>query len=123
MASNISVTVGETTVGANYLKNFNSQSDVGRELVVSVAKTGGITDANLNSIINYITTSHGSNGTGDSAFVVAALGTADGSAFVAGTTETVYLRIQGTGNLTVATADMEISGYTVAKIAEFAPLK
>jgi hypothetical protein len=32
---------------------------------------------------------------------VAGLGTADGSAYVAGTTDTVFLALQGTGDLTV----------------------
>lgn len=122
MPSIISATVGSTTVGANYLKNTISTSDAGRTLIVSVSKTGGITDANLNSIINnYITLSHGVSGSGDSAFTVAGVGTADGSAFVAGSTETVYLRLQGTGALTVADADLGISGYAVAVVCVFQP--
>lgn len=109
-----------TYVADNYNKFSLSQSDAGRELVLKVAGTN-LTDANLKAIINYITTSHGSAGTGDSAFTVAALGTADGSAFVSGTTDTVFLRAQGTGELTLADADAGVGGVTVTIEAVFAP--
>ena len=122
MADLISSTVGSSTFGANYLKHVINQADVGRELIVKLAGTD-LTDANLKAVINYITTSHGSAGTGDSAFVVAAVGTADGTPFVSGTTDTVFLRVQGTGDLTVATADMGISGLTVTIEAIFTPAK
>ena len=122
MPSNISVVVGATTVGANYLKHQINQADVGRELIVKIAGTN-LTDADLSSIIGYITTAHGSGGTGDSAFTVAAVGTADGSAFVSGATDNVFLRVQGTGDLTVADADMAIAGVTVSIEAIFTPAK
>ena len=122
MPSNISVVVGATTVGANYLKHSINQADVGRELIVKVAGTN-LTDANLSSIIGYITLSHGSNGTGDSAFTVAAVGTADGSAFESGVTDTVFLRVQGTGDLTVADADTGIANVAVTIEAIFTPAK
>ncbi len=108
-----------TTVAANYLKNTRANGLGPRTVIVSVAKTGGVTDANLNTIINYLTTAHGVSGSGDSAFVVAGLSAAAGAAFVAGSTETVYLALQGTGDLTVADADCGISGYAVAVVAAF----
>jgi hypothetical protein len=108
-----------TTVANNYLKNVRANGLGPRTVIVSVSKTGGVTDANLNTIINYMTTSHGSSGTGDSAFVVAGLAGAAGAAFEAGTTEVVYLALQGTGDLTVGDADMGISGYAVAVVAAF----
>ena len=107
---------------ANNYKNVINQADVGRELIVKLAGTN-LTDANLNSVIAYITTSHGTNGSGDSAFVVAAVGTADGTAFVSGTTDVIFLRVQGTGDLTVATADMEIANVAVTIEAIFTPAK
>ena len=107
-----------TTVAANYLKNGISTSDAGRTLIVKLAGTD-LTNDNLNSVINYITTSHGSSGTGDSAFTVAGVATADGSAFVSGTTDTVFLKVQGTGDLTVGTADQSIAGLTVTIEAIF----
>jgi len=122
MPSNISAVVGATTVGANYLKHQINQADVGRELIVKVAGTN-LTDADLSAIIGYITTAHGSGGTGDSAFTVAAVGTADGTAFVSGTTDNVFLRVQGTGDLTVADADASVAGVTVTIEAIFTPAK
>lgn len=113
---------GSAQLAGNYLKHVINQADVGRELIVKLAGTD-LTDANLKAVINYITTSHGSAGTGDSAFVVAAVGTADGTPFVSGTTDTVFLRVQGTGDLTVATADMGIGGLTVTIEAIFTPAK
>lgn len=113
---------GVAELGDNYLKHVINQADVGRELIVKLAGSN-LTDANLSSVIGYITTSHGSAGSGDSAFVVAAVGTADGTAFVSGETDTVFLRVQGTGDLTVATADMGIGGLTVSIEAIFTPAK
>jgi hypothetical protein len=85
----------------------------GRTLIVSVAKTGGVTAANLATIIKYMTTSHGVSGSGDSAFSVA------GISGVVGTDATIYVALQGTGDLTVADADCGISGYAVAVVATF----
>ena len=108
-----------TTVTANYLKNVRANGLNGRTLILKLAGTN-LTDDDLNSVIGYLTTSHGSAGTGDSAFTVAGTGTADGSAFVSGTTDTVFLAVQGTGDVTVATADMGISGLTITVEAVFA---
>jgi len=120
MADVTNLVIGSTTVGANYLKHSNSQSDAGRELVVSFAKTN-MTDAEVNGWIKYLTTSHGTNGVGDSAFTVAAFGTADGSAFVAGTTDIVFMRLQGTGEFTDATVEALTGTPTVTIVAVFAP--
>ena len=109
------------TIAANYNKFSISQSDAGREIVVKVEHSSALTNAMLLAVTRYITTSHGSAGTGDSAFTVAAVGTADGSAFVSGTTAAVFMRLQGTGDLTLADADAGVSGVTVSKIAEFKP--
>ena len=107
---------------SNYLKHVINQADVGRELILKLAGTN-LTDANLESVTRYITTSHGVAGAGDSAFVVAAIGTADGSAFESGVTDTVFMRVQGTGDLTVGTADQGIAGLTVTIEAIFTPAK
>ena len=107
---------------SNYLKHVINQADVGRELIVKIAKSN-MTDTELNAYIQYITTSHGSAGSGDSAFVVAAIGTADGSAFESGVTDTVFMRVQGTGDLTVGTADQGIAGLTITIEAIFTPAK
>jgi hypothetical protein len=107
---------------SNYLKHVINQADVGRELILKLAGTN-LTDANLESVTRYITTSHGVAGAGDSAFVVAAIGTADGSAFESGVTDTVFMRVQGTGDLTVGTADQGIGGLTITIEAIFTPAK
>jgi hypothetical protein len=110
-----------TTVASNYLKNGISTSDAGRTLIISITKTD-ITDAELNTIINYMTMSQGSNGTGDSAFTVAGVGTATGAAFVAGTTDVVYLRLQGTGTYTVDASDAHgVTGAATALVCVFTP--
>jgi hypothetical protein len=118
--TNAGVAVAYNT--SNYLKHVINQADVGRELILKLAGTN-LTDANLESVTRYITTSHGVAGAGDSAFVVAAIGTADGSAFESGVTDTVYMRVQGTGDLTVADADAGVGGLTVTIEAIFTPAK
>lgn len=123
MADVTNLAVGGTTVGANYLKNGISTSDAGRTLIISISKTD-MTDAELNTIINYMTLSHGANGEGDSAFTVAGVGTATGAPFVAGTTDVVYLRLQGTGEYTVDSSNAHgVSGAATALVCVFAPAK
>ena len=122
-----------TDIALNYRKHVIAQSGVGRELIVKIVSDNDITDAELQAMIDYATLSHGTSGTGDSAFTVGALGTADGTAFVSGTTDTVFLRLQGTGDLTVATmkaagdakstADSTGNTYTVSIEAVFTPAK
>ena len=114
--------VAVATYGANNYKHAIATSDAGRTIIVSLAGTN-LTDANLSAVIDYLTTAHGASGAGDSAFTVAGVGTVDGTPFVSGTTDTVFLRIQGTGDFTAATADMEIGGLTVSTIAIFTPAK
>jgi len=114
--------IAASQLGANNYKHVINQADVGRELIVKLAGTN-LTNDDLNSVIAYITTSHGSAGAGDSAFVVAAVGTADGTAFETGVTDVVFLRVQGTGDLTVGTADQGIAGLTVTIEAIFTPAK
>jgi hypothetical protein len=110
-----------TTVTANYLKNVRANGLGPRTLIVSITKTD-ITDTELNTIINYMTTSHGSGtpSTGDSAFVVAGLGTATGAAFVSGTTDVVFVALQGTGDYTVDASDAHgVTGAATALVAVF----
>jgi hypothetical protein len=119
------------TFGANYLKHVISQSDAGREIVLSLASNSTINDAELSAAINEITTSQGSAGSGDSAFTIAAVGTVDGTPFVSGTTATVFLRCQGTGNLTVGDIKSAAEGatgggsgtFTATILAIFTPAK
>lgn len=109
-----------TYVANNYKKHTISQSGVGRELIVKIAKSN-MTDAELEAYIGYMTTSHGSGGAGDSAFTVGGVGTADGSDFESGVTDVVFLRLQGTGDLTVASVEALTGTPTVTIEAIFAP--
>ena len=120
--TNAGVANATSYLPANNYKNVINQADVGRELIVKIAKTN-MTDTELNAYIQYITTSHGSAGSGDSAFVVAAVGTADGSAFESGVTDNVFLRVQGTGDLTVATVNALTGSPTTTIEAIFTPAK
>jgi len=111
------------TFGANALKHKINQADVGRELIVKIAKTN-MTDANVTAIRNAITQAGGAAGvlpsnTGD-AFTVAAIGTADGSAFETGVTDVLYMRVQGTGTFDTTDAAAG-TGATVTVEATFAP--
>ena len=111
------------TLTTNFGKHVINQADVGRELIISVTKSGSgnVTDAVLTAVRNQLTKA-GGDGTGTDvggpdAFTIAAVGTADGSAFVSGTTTVVYLRVQGTGTPNTTT----VSGATLAVVATFTP--
>jgi hypothetical protein len=118
-----------STVGVNANKFVINQADVGRELIVKVSADAGMTNNELLAIYRRLTTSHGVAGSGDSAFTVAAVGTADGSAFASGTTTVVFFRVQGTGAFTAsavkAAAEAADSGtsttFTVTTEAVFTP--
>jgi hypothetical protein len=123
MANVINLASGNTTVGANYLKHTIATSDAGTTLIVKITKTD-LTNAELNTIIAYMTLSHGVDGDGDSAFTVAGLGTATGAAFVSGTTDAVFLKLQGTGDYTVDASDAHgVTGAATEIIAVFKPAK
>lgn len=108
------------TFGANSLKHVINQSDVGRELIIKIAKTN-ITDTELNTIIGVITSSRGASA---DAFVVAAVGTADGSAFETGVTDVVFLRAQGTGTYTAVASNAHgVTGAVTTIEAIFTPAK
>jgi hypothetical protein len=122
--SNAGATIA--TLPANAGKHVINQADVGRELIVKVALTN-MTDANVTAIRNAITQSGGVAGvlpadTGD-AFTVAAIGTADGSAFASGVTDVLFMRVQGTGTFSTVDAAAGIGGATVTVEAVFQPAK
>ena len=111
-------------VTGNFDNNYNkfgiSTSDAGRELVVKFSATN-ITNAQVLDWVRYLTTSHGTSGSGDSAFTVAAIGPADGSAFVSGTTDVILMRLQGTGSFTDGTVEALSGTPTVDIVAVFTP--
>lgn len=107
-----------TDVTTNYLKNVRANGLGPRTIILKLDATN-ITNTQLNAWINYLTTSHGSAGTGDSAFVVAGTGTPDGSAFVSGVTDSVVLALQGTGDFTDATVEGLTGTPTATIVAVF----
>jgi len=108
------------TFGANNYKHVINQADVGREQIIKIAKTD-ITNAELSTIIQEITMAGGAGGTSD-AFTVAAVGTATGAAFVSGTTDVVYLRVQGTGTYTPEGSNAHgVTGAVTTIEATFTP--
>jgi hypothetical protein len=121
--SNAGATLSVLTT--NFGKHVISQSDAGRELIIKIDLTN-MTDANVTTIRNAITQSGGVAGalpanTGD-AFTIAAIGTADGSAFVSGTTDILFMRVQGTGTFNTTDA-AGATGATVTVEAVFTPAK
>ena len=116
----------------NYQKFVINQADVGRELIIKVAKTN-ITNAELNTIIKAITLAGGAAGAlpegENDAFTVAAVGTADGTPFVDSATavggngtDVVFLRVQGTGTYAgVASNAHGVTGAVTTVEAIFTP--
>jgi hypothetical protein len=108
------------TLTTNFGKHVINQADVGRELIVSVSNTD-MTDAELTAARNQLTLAGGdgtgSDSNGPDAFTVAAIGTANGTAFVSGTTDVVYFRLQGTGTPNLTT----LGDTTFATVAVFTP--
>lgn len=107
-----------STVAQNYAKIVRANGLGPRTLILKLAGTN-LTHDDLNSVIAYVTSAQGSGGSGDSAFTVAGVAAAGGGAFSSGVTDTVYLALQGTGDVTVGTADQGISGLTITIEAIF----
>jgi hypothetical protein len=131
-----SVAVGATTVGANFEKFAINTSDAGREQIVKVSANAGILHTELLAIYRALTLAAGTPGyatpdlDGPDAFTSAAVGTATGTPFVSGTTEVVFLRVQGTGSLSTAAlktaaeaADGNATTFTITVEAVFQPAK
>jgi hypothetical protein len=108
-----------TSVANNYLKNTLANGLGPRTIILKLEATN-ITNTQLNAWINYLTSAQGSAGTGDSAFVVAGL-SSDGTngAFVSGTSDVVYLALQGTGTFTDGTVEALTGTPTATILATF----
>jgi hypothetical protein len=114
-------------LSANYRKFVNNTSDAGRELVVRIHRDGtALTHENLSAAYAQLTQT-GGDGTGfdqngPDAGTFAALGTANETPFVSGTSTEVFVRLQTTG--TPNTADIVIAGANDIEfvvVATFAP--
>jgi hypothetical protein len=113
------------TFGANNYKHVISQSDAGREFIVSVTADGGtLTDAKLTEAIQYLTRNNytSSNTDGSTAATIAAIGTSDGTAYAPGTDTVVFLRLQTTDTFSVTDYNAnDALGTTLAVVCEFKP--
>ena len=114
MATLTSLTVGSTTLGANYEQIVNTQGIGGRTLVCTLVKDAGdMTEAELVACLKSIEQA-GGDGTGTDqggpdAFTVVGIADFDGS-------DPAYIMLQGTGTPISAPA----SGFTLAVVATFA---
>jgi len=127
----------------NYKTMFNNQADVGRELIVRMAKAG-ITDDDIMKFHWIMTQAAGKSKNATAAdsviftngfhpyaeqtdplpvdtVTIAAFGTEDGKPYVSGTTGVLYFRCQTTGDPNIADAAAEL-GATITIEAHFAPL-
>jgi len=80
------------------------------------AALNNMTEANLKELLQLMAAG-GTAGT-DDAVTIAGVGTADGSAFSSGVTDTVYIAVQGTGTLTPG-ASYRGTSYTTALVCDF----
>ena len=99
-------------LGNNFEKHFINTSDAGRELVVSITKIG---DGNITN--NTLLAAYRQLSVTPDVGTFAAIGTADGSDFVSGTTTVVFVRLQTTGTPVLTSVD----GATLAVVATFQP--
>ena len=121
--SNAGATVA--TFGANFGNYKISQADVGREFVVSVtADAATLTQAKLDEAVKYLTRNNytSSNTDASSAGTIAAIGTADGTAYDPAADTVVYVRYQTTQDFAVTDFNAgDSTGVTLAIVAEFKP--
>jgi len=116
---------GSVQLAANAFKHAISQSDAGREFIVSVtANDSPLTDAKLAEATRYLTRNNNtsSNTDGSTAATIAAIGTSDGTAYAPGTDTVVFLRLQTTDTFSVTDYNAnDALGTTLAVVCEFKP--
>lgn len=120
--ADLTATLANGGIGDNYRKNTIAQSDAGREFIISITTASGVlTDAKLNAAVDYLTTNHGSAGTGYVAGTIASVGTADGTAFDPTADTVVYARYQTTADFAIAGVNAAATDTVVAIVAEMKP--
>ena len=106
-------------LGTYITNNYNQVGNVnglgGTVRIFSAAKTN-MTTADVNTLVK--TMMYGPSKGTDDAVTIAGLGTADGSAFASGVTDTIYVAVQGTGVVTTG-SNWESTGFTLALVAVF----
>jgi len=118
--------IAASQLGANNYKNAISTSDAGREFIVSItADAATLTDAKLNEAIAYLTRNNylSSNTDASTAGTIAAIGTADGTAFDPAADTVVYVRLQTTDDFLVTDFNAAQTNTTLAVVCEFKPAK
>jgi hypothetical protein len=113
-------------VGANFDVYGIGQSDAGREFILSItADAATLTNAKLDEAISYLTTGHytSSNTDGSSAGTIAAIGTADGTAYDPTADTVVYVRYQTTESFVITDYNDSQTNTTIAIVCEFKPAK
>ena len=130
MPSLITAQVGGGTsgryVGANFDVYGISTSDAGREFILSItADAATLTNAKLDQAIAYLTSGNytSSNTDGSSAGTIAAIGTADGTAYDPAADTVVYVRYQTTEDFVVTDYNDSQTNTTIAIVCEFKPAK
>ena len=114
----------QATFGANALKHKISQSDAGREFIVSItADADTLTDVKLLEATRYLTRNNytASNTDGSTAATIAAIGTADGTAYDPAADTVVYVRLQTTDAFDITDFNAAQSNTTLAIVCEFKP--
>ena len=122
--STVGSPVFTTTFGANQLKHAISTSDAGREFIVSItADADTLTDAKLLEATRYLTTNNykSDNTDGSTAATIAAIGTADGTAYDPAADTVVYVRLQTTDTFVITDFNAAQSNTTLAIVCEFKP--
>ena len=112
------------TFGANALKHKISQSDAGREFIVSItADAGTLTDAKLLEATRYLTTNNYTSGNtdGSTAATIAAIGTSDGTAYDPAADTVVFVRLQTTDTFVITDFNAAQTNTTLAIVCEFKP--
>jgi len=112
------------TFGANALKHAISQSDAGREFIVSItADATTLTEAKLLEATRYLTRNNytAANTDGSTAATIAAIGTADGTAYDPAADTVVYVRLQTTDAFDVTDFNAAQTNTTLAIVCEFKP--
>ena len=112
------------TFGANQLKHRISQSDAGREFIVKIeADADTLTDVKLLEATRYLTRNNytSSNTDGSTAATIAAIGTADGTAFDPAADTIVFVRLQTTDDFAVTDFNAASTLSTMTVICEFKP--
>jgi hypothetical protein len=115
---------GDVQLAANFQKHVISQSDAGREFIVSITtQAGTLTNAKLTEAIRYLTRNNytAANTDGSTAATIAAIGTADGTAYAPAADTVVYVRLQTTDTFVVTDFNANITDTQVAIVCEFKP--